>query len=152
MKYRFPWYLWAIVAFVVALGVTLAVSFYIDTQDIFFYTVSILLLMMIFAVVASVGGFFLGMIMSHRIISKGEFTPFEEEMLRMREEVGHLKAGLEKLIHHHGIEEKKAAAEPHEGRLKELEEAFKKREHELAERLKKLEEQLKEKMHIGKKE
>ena len=38
-------------------------------------------------VFAILGAFLLGMYASHRILSLGDITPFEEEMLRMKEEV-----------------------------------------------------------------
>ena len=38
-------------------------------------------------VVAIVGAILLGMFISHRLLIHGGFTPFEEEMMRMRKEV-----------------------------------------------------------------
>lgn len=38
-------------------------------------------------VVAIVGAVLLGMFISHRLLTHGGFTPFEEEMMRMRKEV-----------------------------------------------------------------
>ena len=38
-------------------------------------------------VVAIVGALLLGMFISHRLLTHGGFTPFEEEMMRMRKEV-----------------------------------------------------------------
>ena len=42
-------------------------------------------------VVALVGAIFIGVYLSHRILSPTGFTPFEEEMLRMRSDVQQLK-------------------------------------------------------------
>ncbi|MHB1931466.1 MAG: hypothetical protein ACYCPV_00520 [Thermoplasmata archaeon] len=41
-------------------------------------------------VLALVGAIFIGIYISHRILSSGGFTPFEEEMLKMRSEVREL--------------------------------------------------------------
>jgi len=41
-------------------------------------------------VLALVGAIFIGIYISHRILSAGGFTPFEEEMLKMRSEVREL--------------------------------------------------------------
>ena len=38
------------------------------------------------------------MLLSHRILSIGGFTPFEEEMLKMREEIKAINEKLEKLV------------------------------------------------------
>jgi hypothetical protein len=149
MKYRIPWYLWAIVAFVIALAISLIVGQYTGIYDVYFSFFFMLFIMMIIVIIASVGGFFLGMIMSHRILSKGEFTPFEEEMLKMRQEVTHLKGHVEKIVEHHGLKESTSGetSTPSESRLRALEERLKAREHELAEKIREFEEKLKEKVH-----
>jgi uncharacterized protein YneF (UPF0154 family) len=48
-------------------------------------------------VVAIVGALLLGMFISHRLITHGGFTPFEEEMMRMRKEVQQQLAHTEKM-------------------------------------------------------
>ena len=50
-----------------------------------------------FAVVAIVGALLLGMFISHRLITHGGFTAFEEEMMRMRKEVQQQLAHTEKM-------------------------------------------------------
>jgi len=42
-------------------------------------------------VFAILGAFLLGMYASHRILSLGDITPFEEEMLRMKEDVAAIR-------------------------------------------------------------
>jgi hypothetical protein len=46
-------------------------------------------------VVAIVGAIFIGIYISARILSPGGFTPFEEEMLRMRTDLRDVKAAVE---------------------------------------------------------
>jgi len=48
-------------------------------------------------VFAILGAFLLGMYAGHRILSLGDFTPFEEEMLRMKEDVAQVRAELKTL-------------------------------------------------------
>lgn len=48
-------------------------------------------------VVALVGALFIGIYISHRLLSPSGFTPFEEEMLKMRAEVIELRAELARL-------------------------------------------------------
>ncbi len=45
-------------------------------------------------VFAILGAFLLGMYASHRILSLGDITPFEEEMLRMKEDVSAIRLEL----------------------------------------------------------
>ena len=48
-------------------------------------------------VLAAVGAIFIGLYFSARILSPGGFTPFEQEMLRMRAEVQEIRAAVEEL-------------------------------------------------------
>jgi uncharacterized membrane protein (DUF106 family) len=47
--------------------------------------------------VALVGAIFIGVFLSHRIMNPTGFTPFEEEMLRMRSDIQEIKRDLEEL-------------------------------------------------------
>jgi uncharacterized protein YneF (UPF0154 family) len=58
-----------------------------DVVTFFFIMVSGLI---VIAVLAIIGATFLGIYISHRILSTRDFTPFEQEMLRMAEEVKRL--------------------------------------------------------------
>jgi hypothetical protein len=46
-------------------------------------------------IIALVGAIFIGIYISHRMLSPAGFTPFEEEMLRMRQDVSELKASVQ---------------------------------------------------------
>jgi hypothetical protein len=63
-----------------------------DVVTFFFIMVSALI---VIAVLAIIGATFLGIYISHRILSTRDFTPFEEEMLRMAEEVKRLTEKVE---------------------------------------------------------
>jgi hypothetical protein len=58
-----------------------------DVVTFFFIMVSALV---VIAVLAIIGAAFLGIYISHRILSTQAFTPFEQEMLEMAEEVKRL--------------------------------------------------------------
>jgi hypothetical protein len=51
-------------------------------------------------IIALVGAIFIGIYISHRMLSPAGFTPFEEEMLRMRQDVSELKTSVESLRGH----------------------------------------------------
>lgn len=53
--------------------------------------------LVIISVLAIVGAVFIGMFVSHRILSTQGFTPFEQEMLRMRQDVRDLKERVEEI-------------------------------------------------------
>jgi uncharacterized protein YneF (UPF0154 family) len=66
--------------------------------DAFVASVFLFLLVLIIAVIlAGVGGMFLGVFVAHRMLAQQDFTPFEKEMLAMRQEVRELKALLEEM-------------------------------------------------------
>ena len=52
---------------------------------------SLVLALAVIAVLAIIGAVFVGMFVSHRIMSTKGFTPFEQEMLKMRQEVHELQ-------------------------------------------------------------
>ncbi len=54
--------------------------------------------LVVIAILAIIGAVFLGMVISHRIMSGQGFTPFEEEMLKMRQEVRELHSRLDALM------------------------------------------------------
>ncbi len=49
------------------------------------------LALVVIAILAIIGAVFVGMVVSHRIMSTKGFTPFEQEMLKMRQEVRELQ-------------------------------------------------------------
>lgn len=52
--------------------------------------ITVLYALAVISVLSIVGAVFVGMFVSHRILSTKGFTPFEQEMLRMRQEVREL--------------------------------------------------------------
>jgi len=56
--------------------------------------------LVIISILAIIGAVFLGMYISHRVFSRREFTAFEEEMLKMKEDVEKIKEKLEEKESH----------------------------------------------------
>ena len=65
-------------------------------ESIFFFLTTALIAWIFLIAFALIGAFFLGMLMSHRILSIGSFTPFETEMIRMQEDIKEILSILEK--------------------------------------------------------
>ncbi len=51
--------------------------------------------LVVISILAIIGAVFFGMYISHRIFSTRQFTTFEEEMLKMKEDVEEIKRKLE---------------------------------------------------------
>ena len=68
-----------------------------DVQSIFANIAFVLVGIIFVALMSVIGGFFLGMWISARFFTTKGFTPFEEEMMRMREEVKEMRARLERM-------------------------------------------------------
>lgn len=87
---------WVILFCIIALFVALFI--YPDITDVFFYIRTAIVAWTALIILALIGAIFIGMLLSHRILSIGGFTPFEEEMLKMREDIKEINRRLEKLI------------------------------------------------------
>jgi len=59
--------------------------------------------LVVISVFAFIGAIFLGMFVSHRILSGKGFTPFEQEMLRMRQDLRELNDRIEQLATRLGV-------------------------------------------------
>ena len=46
-------------------------------------------------ILAIIGAVFLGIFISHRIFTGRDFTPFEKEMLSMKDDINHIKSKLD---------------------------------------------------------
>lgn len=61
------------------------------------FFLAFVLALVVISVLAIVGAVFVGMFVSHRILSTQGFTPFEQEMLRMRQEVRNISDRLDEI-------------------------------------------------------
>jgi hypothetical protein len=69
----------------------------LDFQDIFLYIISGIVGWSAIIILALIGAIFVGMMLSHRILTVGAFTPFEEEMLKMREDIKAIKEKIDRM-------------------------------------------------------
>lgn len=70
----------------------------ISIESIFFFLVNFIVGWVVIIIIAIIGAFLLGMYVSHRMISHGSLTPFEEEILKMREEIREIHEKINKLL------------------------------------------------------
>ncbi|MEW5760835.1 MAG: hypothetical protein AB1779_08730 [Candidatus Thermoplasmatota archaeon] len=81
----------------IALFISLSWIGIIPYENIFFFITTVIIGWVAFIIIAIIGGFLTGMFLSHRILSIGAFTPFEEEMLKMREDIKEIKEEIKKI-------------------------------------------------------
>jgi hypothetical protein len=111
VKTPFSYILWIIVLFIFALLIVVPlISIFtgiLDINDVYFWAAGTIISWSALIILALIGAIFVGMLLSHRILSAGTFTPFEEEMLRMREDIKEINEKLEALLSQEGMEESK---------------------------------------------
>jgi hypothetical protein len=71
--------------------------FSLPVQSVIDDPVALVVALVFTTIVALVGAIFIGIYISHRMLSPSGFTPFEEEMLKMRQEVQELKGAVDSL-------------------------------------------------------
>lgn len=64
---------------------------------------SIIFAITVISVLSIIGAVFVGMFISHRILSTADFTPFEQEMLRMRQDLRELKERVAEIASRLGV-------------------------------------------------
>jgi hypothetical protein len=106
VRYRITWQLAISIVLVITIALIPVIIYFLDYKQIFLYIMSAIIGWTVLALIAIMGAFLLGMAVGHRISSKSEFTPFEIEMIKMKEEVNHLKDILHRHNQHH-VEERK---------------------------------------------
>lgn len=97
-SYIFWMILIMVIAILIGVPLTLNVLGILDIQDIFIYMISSIVGWSSIIILALIGAIFVGMMISHRILTVGAFTPFEEEMLKMREDIKAIDEKLDNII------------------------------------------------------
>ena len=104
--------LWlGIVAVLVAVE-TLILTGFITPATAITSFLTLIYALVVISVLAFIGAIFLGMFVSHRILSGKGFTPFEQEMLRMRQEIRDLSARLDAIAERLGVPSGNRKKEP----------------------------------------
>ncbi|OGS46932.1 MAG: hypothetical protein A3K66_04830 [Euryarchaeota archaeon RBG_16_67_27] len=93
-RWALLWFLTVGVLVVIELGILTNV---ITPGNLIGFFVAFVFALVVISVLAIVGAVFVGMFVSHRILSTQGFTPFEQEMLRMRQEVRDIKERLDEI-------------------------------------------------------
>ncbi len=96
MKGKYLWVGLALLIFIAILSIGSMTGFFpfINPFTQFFVFVFFLV---IIAVLAIIGAAFLGMVVSHRLLSSYTFTPFEKEMLKMKRDVEQIRKDMEEM-------------------------------------------------------
>lgn len=87
------WALFVLALVAIELGVVTGLISFDPLTNFYFVIVAIAVI----GVLAIIGAVFIGIFLTHRVFSAQEFTPFEREMLEMREDVKRLTAKVEDL-------------------------------------------------------
>ena len=107
VKTPFSYILWIILFIIIALFVSLLTGI-ISITNVFFYIMGAIVGWTALIILALIGAILIGMLLSHRILSIGGFTPFEKEMLKMRKDIEDIKKKLDSLIATGNIEDEES--------------------------------------------
>ena len=99
-RWALLWFLTVGVLVVIELGILTNV---ITPGNLIGFFVAFVFALVVISVLAIVGAVFVGMFVSHRILSTQGFTPFEQEMLRMRQEIRELSERIEQIATKLGV-------------------------------------------------
>ncbi|HWG92278.1 MAG TPA: hypothetical protein VNZ52_15615 [Candidatus Thermoplasmatota archaeon] len=99
MKFKVPVSLLGWIALTLAAGAFVALAFLgiIPLDSLFLYILNNVLGFVAVALLAAVGGVFLGMLLAHRALATREFSPVERAMMETSQEVKRLTARIEEL-------------------------------------------------------
>ena len=101
VKTPFSYVLWIILFIIIALMIVVPLisitTGILDITQVYYFVAGAIVGWSAIILLALIGAIFLGMFLSHRILSSGTFTPFEEEMLRMREDIKEINEKLDAL-------------------------------------------------------
>jgi len=91
--------LWVVLIFILLLVEIAEITrvFTVPIQNAIADPLAFVIALIFTTLVALVGAIFIGVFLSHRILNPTGFTPFEEEMLRMRSDVQEIKRDLNEL-------------------------------------------------------
>jgi|GEM_PF-6071995 len=99
VRFRLSWQLALAIILVMAITIIPVIVYFLDYVSLYVLITSYILGYSVLTLIALMGAFLLGLAVGHRAASKTDFSPFEVEMLKMKEEVKSLK----ELLHRHNI-------------------------------------------------
>lgn len=89
--------LWLLVVAALIVVEVAIVAGYIRPTDLVGSFFTFVFALLVISILSMIGAVFVGIFVSHRILSAKGFTPFEQEMLRMRQEVRDLSERVEQI-------------------------------------------------------
>ena len=108
VRYRLSWQLALAIVIVVTVAIIPVIVYFLDFKSLFLLIISAFIGWSVLILIALMGAFLLGLAVGHRAASKSDFSPFEIEMLKMKEEVKSLK----ELLHRHNIHHNEESVPP----------------------------------------
>jgi hypothetical protein len=96
-KLNKQYYVWTVIILALAGFLIGSITGIIPFEDLLANFVVFVFALVIISILSIVGAGFLGMVFSHRLLTLQGFTPFEEEMIRMREDVKQIKTDVQEL-------------------------------------------------------
>ena len=99
-RWTILWFGIVVVLVAVEIGV---LTGYITPAGVISSFLTLVVGLVVISVFAFIGAIFLGMFVSHRILSGKDFTPFEQEMLRMRQDLRDLNDRVEAIATRLGV-------------------------------------------------
>ena len=103
-KINKQYYVWTAIILALAAFLIGSITGIIPFEDLLVNFVVFVFALVIISILSIVGAGFLGMIFSHRLLTMQGFTPFEEEMIRMRQDVKEMKEDIQQIKE--GLEKK----------------------------------------------
>ncbi len=99
IKYRIPfvYYFLLLILVIITIWIIGTYSGIIPITDILLNFIGFISMLISITMLAVIGAIFLGMYLSHRILTKKGFTPFEISMLEMHEDIKYMKKQIAKL-------------------------------------------------------
>jgi amino acid permease len=96
LKYKIPFVYYLILSLflIIAIWIIGTLSGLIPIKDILLNFIGFISMLISITMLAVIGAIFLGMYLSHRILTKKGFTPFEISMMEMHEDVKELKTRI----------------------------------------------------------
>jgi predicted membrane protein len=90
--------LWIIIVALLLVILVFELVGIVTLEDLIANPILFLIAFVIVAVLSAVGAMFIGVFLTHRIFASEEFTPFEREMLSMREDIRAIRKRLEEVL------------------------------------------------------
>jgi len=99
IKFRIPiiYYVFVFAIFIIAAWIIVIQLGWITVNSILLDFIGFISMLVVIFMLAVLGAIFMGMFISHRILASRGFTPFEREMLEMRDDLNKIDERLERI-------------------------------------------------------